>query len=200
MIGPIERPSITICFQARSGKFEPGNGVETDAFDDGGVFGEKHCNGDEVDKSARKRRNIKSSSDGNGGNEENGGNRNGNGGNENGGDKSARKRRDIESSNGNEENGGNGNGDNGNGDNGNGGNGNGGNGGKSFDYSTLKTMINKKHFKICYGFEPSMHADETLTNDQIKKSRPKVLQLGNNSISIMLKNKTLVTEIGKEHT
>ena len=36
-----ERPSITICFQARSGKGEPGNGVETNAFDDGGAFGKK---------------------------------------------------------------------------------------------------------------------------------------------------------------
>ena len=126
----------SVFYEVNDWSLEPGNGVETNAFDDGGVFGEKHCN--------------------------DGGNENENSDTENG----ENKKND--------------------------------NGGSHFDYSTLKTMINKKHFKICYGLDPTMK-DETLTTDQIEKSRPKVLQLGNNSISIMLKNKTMVTEIGKEH-
>ena len=120
---------------------EPGNGVETNAFDDGGVFGEKHCNDGE--------------------NEEDG--ENGNSDTENG----ENKEND--------------------------------NGGSHFDYSTLKTMINKKHFKICYGFEPSMQGYDQIKQN-IKNSKPKVLQLGNNNVSILLKNKTMVTEIGKKHS
>ena len=123
----------SVFYEVNDWSLEPGNGVETNAFDDGGVFGEKHCNDGE-----------------------------------------------------NEENGENGNSDTENGD-------------TPFDYSTLKTMINKKHFKICYGFEPSMQGyDQNQQNT--KNSRPKVLQLGNNNVSILLKNKTIVTEIGKKHS
>ena len=140
----------SVFYEVNDWSLEPGNGVETNAFNDGGVFGEKRCNDGE--------------------NEEDG--ENGNSDTENG----ENKEND--------------------------------NGGSHFDYSTLKTMINKKHFKICYGFEPSMqdemNQDKTLTDDQIKqnikKSRPKVLQLGNNNVSILLKNKTMVTEIGKQHS
>ena len=111
----------SVFYEVNDWSLEPGNGVETNAFDDGGAFGEKHCNDE--------------------GNEED----------------------------------------------------------ESFDYSTLKTMINKKHFKICYGFEPSMQGYDQIKQN-IKNSRPKVLQLGNNNVSILLKNKTIVTEIGKKHS
>ena len=123
----------SVFYEVNDWRLEPGNGVETNAFDDGGVFGEKHCNDGE-----------------------------------------------------NEGNGEDGNSDTENGD-------------TPFDYSTLKTMINKKHFKICYGFEPSMQGyDQNQQNT--KNSRPKVLQLGNNNVTILLKNQTMVTEIGKKHS
>ena len=116
----------SVFYEVNDWRLEPGNGVETNAFDDGGVFGEKHCNDGENENS------------------------------------------DTE------------------------------NGDTPFDYSTLKTMINKKHFKICYGFEPSMQGYDQIKQN-IKNSRPKVLQLGNNNVSILLKNKTIVTEIGKKN-
>ena len=131
----------SVFYEVNDWSLEPGNGVETNAFDDGGVFGEKHCNDGE--------------------NEEDG--ENGNSDTENG----ENKKND--------------------------------NGGSHFDYSTLKTMINKKHFKICYGFEPSMQGYDQIKQN-IKNSRPKVLQLGNNNVSILLKNKSMVTEVGKKNS
>ena len=125
----------SVFYEVNDWSLEPGNGVETNAFDDGGVFGEKHCNDGENENSDTE----------NGENKEND------------------------------------------------------NGGSHFDYSTLKTMINKKHFKICYGFEPSMQGYDQIKQN-IKNSKPKVLQLGNNNVSILLKNKTMVTEIGKKHS
>ena len=65
------------------------------------------------------------------------------------------------------------------------------------DYSSVKRFINLKHFKICYGFyyfDPSFKANN---RDKEMKMRPKILELGNNTIQIMLKNQTFLTEIVK---
>ena len=65
------------------------------------------------------------------------------------------------------------------------------------DYSSVKRFINLKHFKICYGFyhfDPSFKANKP---DKEMKMRPKILELGNNTIQIMLKNQTFLTEVVK---
>ena len=65
------------------------------------------------------------------------------------------------------------------------------------DYSSVKRFINLKHFKICYGFyyfDPSFKENKP---DKEMKMRPKILELGNNTIQIMLKNETFLTEIVK---
>ena len=62
------------------------------------------------------------------------------------------------------------------------------------DYSSIKRFVNLKHFKICYGFCPF---DPNLNKSKAIKARPKVLELGHNTIQIMLKNQTFLTEVVK---